>query len=160
MLALLIVASAGIGAGLYRLRGGLWRDLWARETWWTGTQAMRALWAIPTAALMVWASGGPLWLLAPLAVSNFAGLALFGNGQYLADVPLRRAPDWLGLARNALAAIPVVAFSPVLFGAYAASGMTHAALYWLGFRAGGNSTHGEMIVGAVSWAIIVIVGAG
>lgn len=162
----LTVVGALAGGLLNRLRGGLFGELmaavysatgwrWARWLSQQRTQIMRAIWAIPTGALMAWQAGAPWWMAGVLAVSNFAGVAMFGNGQYLVDGPLRRSPDWLGLARNSIAAVPVVAFDPVMFGVYAASGAAHAALYWLGFRVARNSQAGEIIVGAASWAIII-----
>jgi hypothetical protein len=155
-----------LGGLLNRLRGGLFGEIMAaiyQATGWKAarwlsqqrTQIMRSIWAVPTGALMAWQAGTPWWMAAILAVSSFAGVAMFGNGQYLQDVPLSVSPDWLGLARNSLASVPVVAFNPVMFALYASSGMVHAALYWLGFRIAGNSQAGEVIVGAVSWAIII-----
>ena len=148
----MLIVAALIGAILYRARGGVLKD------WFPGfgTQASRLVWALPTAALMTEMSHAPWWLSLPLTITNFAALAMFGTGQYLPDVPLRRSPDWLGLARNSLAAVPVVLYSGPLFFAYAISGSLHALFYWLGHRTGYDSRAGECIVGAVSWSIIVL----
>ena len=101
-------------------------------------------------------SHAPWWFAIPLTITNFAALAMFGTGQYLPDVPLRRSPDWLGLARNSLASVLLVLYSPIMFTAYAISGACHALFYWLGHRTGNDSRAGECIVGAVSWSIIVL----
>ena len=144
--------AALIGALLYRLRGGVLKD------WFPGfgTQASRLVWAAPTAALMTEMSHSPWWFAIPLTITNFAALAMFGTGQYLQDVPLKVQPDWLGLARNSLASVLLVLYSPVMFAVYAASGMFHAAMYWLGHRTGYDSRAGEAIVGAASWSAIVL----
>lgn len=150
----MLPVAALIGALAYRLRGGWLKDIVAPFK--IGTQVSRLVWAIPTAALMTEMSNAPWWLMAPLIVTNWASLALFGTGQYLQDVPLRTTPDWLGLARNALAAVPVVLYSGPLFIAYTLVGATHALLYWLGHRTGHGSQAGECIVGGVSWVAITL----
>lgn len=150
----MLPVAALIGALLYRLRGGWLKDLVAPFK--IGTQVSRLVWAIPTAALMTEISHAPWWFALPLIVTNFTALALFGTGQYLKDVPLYATPDWLGLARNSLASILLVLYSPVMFAAYALSGACHALFYWLGHRTGYDSRAGECIVGAVSWSVIVL----
>lgn len=145
--------AALIGALLYRLRGGWLNDL---VGWGQKTQLSRLAWAIPTAALMTEMSHAPWWFALPLIVTNWASLAMFGTGQYLQDVPLRQSPDWLGIARNALASVPLVLYSPVMFIAYVAVGGLHALLYWLGHRTGHGSQAGECIVGGVSWVAITL----
>ena len=115
---------------------------------------MRLIWAVPTAGLITYASQSPWWLWPVLIVSVFTAQALYGTGQYLQDVPLQ-LPDLLGFFRNALAALPVFYFDPLMFGAYAILGSVHAGLYWLGFRMGGNGDYGDVMLGAGSWAIIV-----
>ncbi|NBW13547.1 MAG: hypothetical protein EBR82_36630 [Caulobacteraceae bacterium] len=149
----IVILAPLVGALLYRLRGGWLNDL---VGWGQKTQFSRLAWAIPTAALMTWESGAPWWFAIVLTVTNFASLAMFGTGQYLQDVPLRREPDWLGLARNSLAAVPLVLYSPIMFAAYAGIGLLHALFYWLGHRTGYNSQAGECIVGAVAWFVIVV----
>jgi len=147
-----IIGGVLIGGILYRLRGGVLKDLWPRIF---GTELSRLAWAIPTACLMTETIHAPWWFAAPLSLTNFAALAMFGTGQYLQDVPLRKTPDWLGLARNSLAAIPTVLYGWPLFILYALSGATHAILYWLGHRTSYGSKAGEFFVGAVSWAVII-----
>lgn len=149
----MLPVAALIGALAYRLRGGWLNDLMG---WGQKTQLSRLAWAIPTACLMTEMSHAPWWFALPLTITNFAALAMFGTGQYLQDVPLRQSPDWLGLARNSLAAVPLVLYSPIMFAAYAISGAMHALFYWLGHRTGHGSQAGELIVGAVSWSIIVL----
>lgn len=145
--------AALLGALAYRLRGGWLNDLMG---WGQKTQLSRLAWAIPTACLMTEMAHAPWWFALPLTITNFAALAMFGTGQYLQDVPLRQSPDWLGLARNSLAAVPLVLYSPAMFAAYAISGAAHALFYWLGHRTGHGSQAGELIVGAVSWSIIAL----
>jgi hypothetical protein len=147
-----IVLAAIVGGVLYRLRGGPLKD-WRPDVF--GTQLSRAIWAIPTGALMWAATDTPLWMLPALVVSHFCALAFVGTGQYLEDVPLR-LPDGLGTLRTSIAAAPIAVTDPILAAAYAASGSAHAALYWLGFRAGGGSQYGEIFVGAWCWAVIAI----
>jgi len=145
------IIAAVVGALLYRLRGGWFSQL---TGWKQKTQIMRLIWATPTAALMTEMTDAPLWLWPVLVVSIFTAQALFGTGQYLRDVPLQ-LPDLLGFYRNALAALPIFYFSPLLFAAYAAFGGIHAGLYWLGFRMRGNGDYGDVMLGAGSWALIV-----
>ena len=145
--------AALIGGLLYRLRGGWLNDLMG---WGQKTQLSRLAWAIPTAALMTEMSHGPWWLWPMLAVSIFGGQALFGTGQYLPANATVVYPDLLGFYRNALSATPVFYFSPQMFAALAIVGSAHSALYWLGHRTGYASKAGEVIVGAVSWSVIVL----
>lgn len=147
------LAAAIIGGLLYRLRGGWLNDL---VGWGQKTQRSRLAWAIPTACLMTYCSGSPWWMALILTLTNWGALALFGTGQYLQDVPIRREPDWLGLARNALASVFLVLYAPLMFVAYTISGAGHALFYWTGHRLGYSSQGGEVIVGAVSGAIIVL----
>ena len=148
----MIPVAALIGAILYRARGGVLKD------WFPGfgTQASRLVWAVPTAALMTEMSHSPWWLVAPLIVTHWGSLALFGTGQYLPLNAKVDYPDLLGFYRNALAAIPVFYFSPLMFGLYCVVGSLHSVLYWLGHRTGYDSRGGECIVGAVSWSVIVL----
>lgn len=146
--------AALLGAIAYRLRGGWLKDIVAPLK--IGTQASRLVWAIPTAALMTEMSHAPWWLLPILVLSHWASLGMFGTGQYLALNADRDYPDLLGFYRNALAAIPVFYFAPLMFGLYAIVGSLHAVLYWIGKRTGHGSQAGELIVGAVSWVVIVL----
>lgn len=149
---MLAFIAAIAGALAYRLRGGWFSQLSGLRQ---KTQLMRLIWAAPTAAFTTWAIGGPWWMFPILTVSIFTAQALFGTGQYLRDVPLQ-LPDLLGFYRNALAMLPVVAFDPLLFAAYAAFGGIHAGLYWLGFRLGGDGDYGDVMLGAGSWLIIAL----
>lgn len=159
MLVIIAILAGALGGSLvYRLRGGWFSNISRSIGWeWGGkqrTQTMRMIWAVPTSVLMWLASDAPAWTIAPLIVTNFTALALFGTGQYLRDVPARY-PDWLGLARNSLAAVPMIALNMGVFFAYAALGSTHALLYWLGFRTPWTSDAGDVFLGALSWAVLV-----
>ena len=155
---MLAFAAALVGALLYRIRGGWFSNISRAVGWeWGGkqrTQTMRAIWAVPTAALVTWSIGGPLWLFPVLIASLFTAQALFGTGQYLRDVRLE-LPDLLGFYRNALAMLPAFYWAPELFAAYAIFGALHAGLYWLGFRLGGDGNYGDVMLGAGSWVIII-----
>ena len=150
--------AALIGALLYRLRGGVLKDLvagtWAEK--YVGTQVSRLAWSIPTACLMTEMAHAPWWLAIILSLTNWGSLGLFGTGQYLPINAKVDYPDLLGFYRNALAAIPAFYFAPHMFGLYALVGASHSALYWLGHRTGYDSRAGEAIVGAVSWSAIVL----
>ena len=146
-----IILAAAIGGLLNRLRGGALNDV---LRWGQKTQASRAVYAIPTGLLAWYALGaGPWWLAVSLVASVFGGQAFFGNGGYLIDRPIR-FPDWLGMARNFVSFAPAVfvshTFLVVMFGL----GAFHAAMYWAAFRLGGDSRHGEVIVGAFTWGVI------
>jgi hypothetical protein len=145
--------AAIIGGILYRLRGGVLKDLWPHIF---GTQLSRLAWALPTAALMTEKAHLPAWWAIPLTVSNFAALAFIGTGQYLTDKPIPRIPDLLGTARTAIAGLPLAFIHPLLAAVYAISGATHAHLYWLGFRTPWGSQAGEVLVGAVCWSTIIL----
>lgn len=141
------------GAVFYRLRGGWLNQLMG---WGQRSTLSKLAWAIPTAVLMTEMSHAPLWLLPILTASVFGGQALFGTGQYLRDVPLTY-PDLLGFYRNALAAIPVFYFAPLLFLTYALLGSCHAFLYWLGFRfRKSDADLGDVMLGGLSWVLIVV----
>lgn len=142
-----------LGAIFYRLRGGWLNQIMG---WGQRSTASKFVWAIPTAILMTEHTHAPLWLLPILILSVFGGQAMFGTGQYLRDVPLEW-PDLLGFYRNALAALPVFYWSPGLFASYAILGSFHATLYWLGFRMRGNADYGDVMLGGLSWVLIVAV---
>lgn len=155
-----VVAAAIVGSLVYRLRGGWFSNISRSIGWeWGGkqrTQTMRMIWAVPTSVLMWLAStDAPAWTIAPLIVTNFTALALFGTGQYLRDVPIRY-PDWLGVARNALASVPMIALNIWVFVAYTLLGSLHAVFYWLGFRTRWTSDAGDVILGATSWTILAL----
>lgn len=140
------------GAVFYRLRGGWLNQLMG---WGQRSTLSKLAWAIPTALLMTESSNGPWYLWPLLSVSVFGGQALFGTGQYLRDVE-PTYPDLLGFYRNALAALPVFYFSPLLFASYALLGSCHAFLYWLGFRFRKTDADlGDVILGGFSWVLIV-----
>lgn len=62
----------------------------------------------------------------------------------------------IGLVRNIITAAPLAfAGEPIAAAIYAASGLLHGPLYWLGFRVNGKGETSEVIVGAASWALIV-----
>lgn len=82
---MLTVLSAFIGAALYRLRGGWLRDLTGDKRWWNGSQAMRLIWSIPTAALVT-ALVEPTPIVTTglaLVASVFASMALIGHGAHM-----------------------------------------------------------------------------
>lgn len=77
------VIAAVVGAVLYRLRGGWFRDLTGSQKWWNGSQAMRLIWSLPTAALIAW-QAETTWLgFGVLVVTVFASLALIGHGAHM-----------------------------------------------------------------------------
>jgi hypothetical protein len=156
-----IITHIILGGILYRLRGGVLKD-WFPNIF--GTQLSRIVWAVPTGLAMWLASGGPAWMIAVLAVSNFLAMVMVGTGQYLRDVPVPTTPDWLGILRTSIAAAPVVFFNPVAGGIYAISGILHAHLYWLGFRVNDviksrweGAMLGEVFIGSFCWLFIALV---
>lgn len=63
----------------------------------------------------------------------------------------------IGLVRNALAALPLFWFAPLAASIYTATGLLHGPAYWTAWRLPrASSANGELIVGAISWAAIVI----
>lgn len=71
-----------IGAILNRIRGGWFKD----TVFWSSTQTVRAIWAVPT-GLLFWAVTGwmlhPFWLAPSLMLSCFLGYALLGHGGHM-----------------------------------------------------------------------------
>ena len=67
--------------------------------------------------------------------------------------------SFIGLVRNATAAAPLVFVPAAASGAiiYALTGLLHGPLYWLGYRINGKGETSEVIVGAVTWATIVLI---
>lgn len=62
----------------------------------------------------------------------------------------------IGLARNIITAAPLAfAGEPFAAAIYAASGLLHGPLYWAGWRINGTSHTSEVLVGAMSWGLIV-----
>lgn len=193
---LLALAAAVVGGVLYRLRGGWLKTL----TGIGSTQACRALWALPTAALLAWLAGWSWLLFAAVTLSVFLSMALIGHGAHMIYGPaywpalagksqaelltgfwikdaFGGAPqrDWpqsltdafnmtgmsaIGLVRNALAVAPLFAFAPVPAALYAATGLAHGPLYWLGWQVTPDIRAAEVFVGALSWAAIVLLFGG
>jgi hypothetical protein len=82
-----IIVGILVGGALYRLRGGAFSNLSRRYGWeWGGkqrTQTMRLIWAIPTAAwiMFLWSQS---WLVGlELIVTIFASMALLGHGAHM-----------------------------------------------------------------------------
>ena len=65
--------------------------------------------------------------------------------------------SFIGLVRNALAVLPLMWFAPLAAVLYALSGLLHGPLYWLGWQASEDITAPECLVGAASWAAIVLI---
>lgn len=193
---LLTLAAAVVGGALYRLRGGWLKDLAGIGS----TQLCRAVWALPTAALIYWqgiGGAGPWWLLGALIVGVFLSLALIGHGAHMVYGPaywrvsspgrqleavtaywlealfggLPWSPGWnerrtdlfnmvgmsaIGVVRNVIAIGMVAPFAPLPAILYAASGALHGPLYWLGWKITPDIRAAEILVGAVSWASIVL----
>lgn len=195
---MLTALSALIGAVLYRLRGGWLKTL-------TGTnssQLCRAVWAIPTAALITWQAEAGLLTGALLCVSVFLSMALIGHGAHMIFGPaywpifgskltpkqqtelltswwlpdvfggLPGEPDWtdlrvdlfncvgmsfIGLVRNFIAVLPLVMLSPLGVAVYTGTGLLHGPLYWFGWKFTPDIRAAELLVGAVSWAAIVLI---
>lgn len=80
---MITVLLAITGAFLYRLRGGWLRDLTGSLKWWNGTQGMRTLWSLPTAALIFITFDPTWWVGLVLFVTVFASLALIGHGAHM-----------------------------------------------------------------------------
>lgn len=82
---MLTLLAALIGATLYRLRGGLFRDLTGDKRWWNGSHAMRLIWSLPTAALVTALAEPSPIVYAGLALvaSIFASMALIGHGAHM-----------------------------------------------------------------------------
>lgn len=154
------IIAAVIGGILYRLRGGWFSNL-ARSIGWTWagrqrTQTMRLIWSLPSALLIVYLMSLPSWQIAALTVSFFASMALIGNGDYLDQKRTQPLIDPVGIIRNAIAIAPVCYVEPWLALAYALTGAVHAQLYRLSHNLTGESELAECLVGAVTWATIVL----
>jgi len=72
---LTIIAAALLGAALYRVRGG------GIPT--GSTQLARLIWAVPTAALLVWAAQAPWYAHIPALLLTFAGIAWIGHAAHM-----------------------------------------------------------------------------
>lgn len=65
--------------------------------------------------------------------------------------------SFIGAVRNALALLPLAFVAPVGVALYAATGLAHGPLYWLGWRITPDIRAAEFLVGALSWATIAMV---
>ena len=213
---MLTTIAALIGALLYRLRGGLLKTLFvdlANVTTWrlvrriairlsTSTHLCRAIWSVPTAALIYWlVDGSSPWLLVSLVASVWVSMSAYGHGAHMimdAETFARSkgsktemltgfwlpklfggVPDetWLetrpqdinlysivgmsaiGLVRNSTAVLPLLLFEPSTApaaAAYAASGLSHGLLYWIGQKID-DGRMSEIVVGGATWATLVAI---
>lgn len=64
--------------------------------------------------------------------------------------------SFIGLVRNTTAILPLSASHEIPSLIYAMSGALHGPLYWAGWRINGTSHTSEVLVGAVTWASIVV----
>lgn len=64
---------------------------------------------------------------------------------------------FIGLLRNTIAMLPLLILhpSPWVF-IYAASGILHGGLYWIGNKVNGTAEMGEVAVGSFTWASLVV----
>lgn len=154
------ILAAVVGGILYRLRGGWFSNISRAIGWeWGGkqrTQTMRLIWSLPSALLIVYLASLPSWQIAALTVSFFASMALIGNGDYLDTKRKQPIIDPVGVIRNAIAISPLCYVEPWLALAYALTGAVHAQLYRLSHNLTGESELAEVLVGAVTWATIVM----
>jgi hypothetical protein len=65
--------------------------------------------------------------------------------------------SFIGLVRNTTAIVPLSAVNEWGAMAFALSGLLHGPLYWAGYRINGTSHTSEVLVGAVTWASIVLI---
>lgn len=150
------------GGIFYRLRGGPLKD-WFPKIF--GTQLSRLVaWAIPTAILIYFTVGMPIWMLVVLVLSHWLSMVSVGTGQYLNPIDYDemkelRPYDFLGIARTVVAAAPLFFVSKTFFIVYALSGNFHAAMYWLGHKTKYAARAGEFFVGFYTWMVISILGA-
>lgn len=161
------IIAAVVGSILNRLRGGLFSNLMRALHSSTGstvalwlsqqrTQTMRLIWSLPSALLIVYLMSLPSWQIAALTVSFFASMALIGNGDYLDQKRTQPLVDPVGIIRNAIAIAPVCYVEPWLALAYALTGAVHAQIYRLSHNVTGESELAEVLVGALTWATIVL----
>ena len=65
--------------------------------------------------------------------------------------------SFIGVCRNALAALPLIVAAPWFVALYALTGALHGPAYWAGWRLpNASSANGEYIVGGLSWFAIAI----
>ena len=65
--------------------------------------------------------------------------------------------SFIGLIRNTTAIVPLSAINEWGALIYALTGLLHGPLYWAGYRINGTSHTSEVLVGAVTWASIVLI---
>jgi hypothetical protein len=65
--------------------------------------------------------------------------------------------SFIGLVRNTTAILPLSPSHEIPCLIYALTGLLHGPLYWLGYRINGRGETSEVIVGAVTWATIVLI---
>jgi hypothetical protein len=65
--------------------------------------------------------------------------------------------SFIGLVRNTTAIVPLSAVNEWDALAFALLGLLHGPLYWAGYRINGTSHTSEVLVGAVTWASIVLI---
>lgn len=65
--------------------------------------------------------------------------------------------SFIGLVRNSTAILPLATINDLGAVVYALTGILHGPLYWLGYRINGSSTASEVIVGAFTWASIILI---
>ena len=64
--------------------------------------------------------------------------------------------SFIGLVRNTTAIIPLSFSHEIPAIIYALSGLLHGPLYWAGYRINGKGETSEVLVGAFTWASIVL----
>lgn len=65
--------------------------------------------------------------------------------------------SFIGLVRNTTAILPLSAVNEWGALIFALTGLLHGPLYWAGYRINGTSHTSEILVGAVTWATIVLI---
>lgn len=65
--------------------------------------------------------------------------------------------SFIGLVRNSTAILPLATINDLGAIAYALTGILHGPLYWGGHRIGGGYDTGEVLIGAVTWASIILI---
>ena len=65
--------------------------------------------------------------------------------------------SFIGLIRNTTAIAPLSAINEWGALIFALTGLLHGPLYWAGYRINGTSHTSEVLVGAVTWASIVLI---
>lgn len=138
-----------------------------------------AWWLFPALAITVWASMA-LWGHGAHAIYDAKQFIAFSKGKtelltewWVPDVfggiPDTTWPHWkvtaynmvgmsfIGLVRNITAILPVSPLNEYGALIYAGTGLLHGPLYWAGYRINSNGWASEILVGAVTWASIVLI---